>query len=102
MKKKLFPILFLLIGYCPILLIGQDAITFYDFSDDADVVYIRNCHGSGFLDLDNDGYDDIFIVHNTSVGGLQGLPHVMLLNHQDDTFLNLTYAWGVEGYDQSA
>ena len=57
-----------------------------------------NTHGSGFFDYDNDGWDDIFVVHNTSEGDFQNLPHTLLRNLANGTFVNTTQAAGVQGY----
>jgi hypothetical protein len=57
-----------------------------------------NTHGSGFFDIDADGYDDIFVVHNTSIGEYVHLPNTLLKNLTYGMFQNVTDAAGVQGY----
>jgi hypothetical protein len=57
-----------------------------------------NTHGSGFFDVDADGYDDIFVVQNTSIGEYTHLPNTFLKNLTYGMFQNNTNAAGVQGY----
>jgi len=57
-----------------------------------------NTHGSGFFDVDGDGWDDIFVVHNTSQGDYVHLPNTLLKNLTTGVFQNITDAAGVQGY----
>ena len=57
-----------------------------------------NTHGSGFFDADQDGWDDIFVVHNTSLGEYVHLPNTLLKNPTTGIFHNITDAAGVAGY----
>jgi hypothetical protein len=57
-----------------------------------------NTHGSGFFDIDADGWDDIFVVHNTSLGEYTNLPNTLLKNLTYGMFQNITDAAAVQGY----
>jgi hypothetical protein len=62
-------------------------------------VVVCNTHGSGFIDYNNDGWDDVFVVHNTSEGNWVDLPHTLLRNRQNlGKFVNVTDSAGVAGY----
>jgi hypothetical protein len=57
-----------------------------------------NTHGSGFFDADQNGWDDIFVVHNSSLGEYVHLPNTLLKNLTTGIFQNVTDAAGVQGY----
>lgn len=80
------------------LLIAQ--IYFYDVTDSTGTKVQCDVHGSGFFDYDGDGWDDIFVVSNISVGPYASmkLPHVLLKNLGNGTFINVTQEAGVAGY----
>jgi hypothetical protein len=60
-------------------------------------VVVCNAHGSGFFDYNSDGWDDIYVVHNTSVGPYQNLDNTLLKNLQNGQFSNVTQEVGCAG-----
>lgn len=80
-------------------LAGSGPFHFTDVGLATNTVVVCNTHGSGFVDYNNDGWDDIFVVHNTSEGNWVNLPHTLLKNPKNlGLFENVTAAAGVEGY----
>jgi hypothetical protein len=91
------------IGLCLSLLCAPSAVRaaihFTDVGLATNTVVVSNTHGSGFVDYNNDGWDDIFVVHNTSEGNWINLPHTLLKNPKNlGLFENVTTAAGVAGY----
>jgi len=79
-------------------------ILFHDVSDSTGTKVQCDVHGSGFFDYDGDGWDDIFVVSNISVGPYadttkgQAPPHTLLKNLGNGRFTNVARDAGVEGY----
>jgi enediyne biosynthesis protein E4 len=72
-------------------------ISFRDVGDSTNSVVRVNLHGSGFFDYNGDGWDDIFVVHNSSVGAWRSFPHALLRNERNGRFLNVTDQAGCPG-----
>jgi enediyne biosynthesis protein E4 len=73
------------------------AQTFYDVGAYSNTQVECNVHGTGFFDYNNDGWDDIFVVHNTSLGQYVDLDNTLLKNMGNGWFSNVTVAAGVQG-----
>jgi hypothetical protein len=77
-------------------------IHFQDVGVSAGVETGYNSHGSGFFDYNNDGYADLFIVHNVSVIPEDEREHGFFENQGNGTFTYVTDQAGVGGYYTSA
>ena len=87
----------ILLAFC---VAGGSALTAQSFYDVGAVTYTQvesNVHATGFFDYNNDGWDDIYVVHNTSLGPYADLPNTLLKNLGNGRFSNVTAAAGVEG-----
>jgi hypothetical protein len=73
-------------------------ISFTNIGESSHTRFACNPHGSGFFDATGDGWDDVFIVENSSVGGYLHLPHMLLKNMRSGIFENIAAQAGVEGY----
>ena len=73
-------------------------VTFTNIGESSGTMLACNPHGSGFFDATGDGWDDVFIVENTSVGPYLHLPHVLFKNLATGLFTNIAAQAGVEGY----
>jgi hypothetical protein len=73
-------------------------ITFTNIGAASGTALACNPHGSGFFDATGDGWDDVFIVENTSTSQFRHLPNVLLKNPGDGLFQNITEQAGIEGY----
>lgn len=80
------------------LLVAQ--IRFVDVADATGTKVQCDVHGSGFFDYDGDGWEDIFVVSNISVGPYTSLklPHVLLKNLGNGQFTDVAESAGVKGY----
>lgn len=90
----------LLMGLCESSVFAQSLVFYNQGSYTGTLVYC-NVHGSGFFDYDNDGWDDIFVVQNTSEGTYTYLPNTLLKNDGRGGlghFTNVTEKAGVVGY----
>jgi hypothetical protein len=76
-------------------LFGQ--IYFYDVGYWTGTQVACNTHGSGFFDYNGDGWDDIYVVHNTSLGGYIDLDNTLLKNLGNQHFQNVTQEAGAAG-----
>ncbi|MBN2201744.1 VCBS repeat-containing protein [bacterium] len=72
-------------------------ITFEDVGESTNSVVRVNLHGSGFFDYNGDGWDDIFVVHNSSVGSWRSFPHALLENQKNGRFIDVAEQAGVQG-----
>ncbi|MDM7924579.1 MAG: FG-GAP-like repeat-containing protein [bacterium] len=78
-------------------------ISFSDVGESTNSVVRVNLHGSGFFDYNGDGWDDIFVVHNSSVGSWRSFPHALLENQKNGSFIDVADRAGVQGlFTQSA
>lgn len=73
-------------------------IVFTDVGSSTNTTVICNTHGSGFFDYNNDGWDNIYVVHNTSGGEYVNLDNTLLKNLRNNTFINVAREAGVAGY----
>ena len=84
-------ILFLMLGHT---LAQAQALFFQNVASSAGVNSQKWGHGVGFLDYNNDGRLDIYVVHNLQ-------PNSLFHNNGNGTFTNVAKQAGVEGSDQS-
>jgi enediyne biosynthesis protein E4 len=77
--------------------LSLSAQSFYDVGSATNTQVECNVHGSGFFDFNNDGWDDIYVVHNTSLGAYSNLPNTLLKNMGNGWFTNVSFKAGVEG-----
>jgi len=84
-------------AYCVLLAQSASAQTFYDVGSSSNTQVECNTHGSGFFDYNNDGWDDIYVVHNTSMGSYIDLDNTLLKNLGNGWFSNVTNEAGVRG-----
>jgi hypothetical protein len=73
------------------------AQTFYDVGSATNTQVECNVHGTGFFDYDNDGWDDIYVVHNTSLGAYYDIENTLLKNMGNGWFTNVTAEARVPG-----
>ncbi len=73
-------------------------VTFTNIGESSGTLLALNPHGSGFFDATGDGWDDVFIVANTSVGLYDHLPHALFKNLTTGLFENIAAQAGVGGY----
>jgi hypothetical protein len=78
------------------------AQVFQEYGTISNTNLVLNPHGSGFFDYNGDGWDDIFVVENSTSSRkrLNYLPHALLKNSGIPSydFTNVTYQAGVQGY----
>ncbi len=93
------PWLTAMLGIFISMLFGQTRaqITFEDVGESTNSVVRVNLHGSGFFDYNGDGWDDIFVVHNSSIGSWRSFPHALLENQKDGRFIDVAGQAGVQG-----
>jgi hypothetical protein len=72
-------------------------ITFTDVGESTNSVVRVNLHGSGFFDCDGDGWDDIYVVHNSSLGSWRSFPNALLKNLRNNRFEDIAEAAGCQG-----
>lgn len=97
MKKHFILLCTLIMGLWAVHGFGQQFPVFYNQGIYTNTLVYCNIHGSGFFDYNNDGWDDIFVVHNTSEGPYQNLPNTLLKNSGQRYFTNVTEQAGVVG-----
>jgi enediyne biosynthesis protein E4 len=86
-----------LLACCAVLAQTASGQYFYDVGSSTGTQVECNTHGSGFFDYNNDGWDDIYVVHNTSMGGYVDLDNTLLKNLGNGYFSNATAEAGVQG-----
>lgn len=72
-------------------------ITFADVGESTNSVVRVNLHGSGFFDADADGWDDVYVVHNSSLGAWRSFPNALLKNLRNNRFEDIAEASGCQG-----
>jgi hypothetical protein len=82
---------------CAVLVQSSFAQSFYDVGSYTGTQVECNTHGSGFFDYNNDGWDDIYVVHNTSESHYVDLNNTLLKNTGNGWFTNVTVEAGVLG-----
>ena len=92
--------LFVLAALLPFIQPLSGQIVFEDVGLSSNTTVICNTHGSGFFDYNHDGWDDIYVVHNTSLGPYQNLDNTLLRNRGNGTFENATQAAGAAGHQK--
>ncbi len=85
------------IGCLPVLRPAQAQITFQDAGESTNSIVRVNLHGSGFFDADGDGWDDIYVVHNSSLGAWRSFPNALLKNLRNNRFEDVAEAAGCQG-----
>jgi enediyne biosynthesis protein E4 len=78
-------------------------ITFTDVGESTNSVVRVNLHGSGFFDYNGDGWDDIYVVHNSSISAWRTFPNALLENRKNGRFTDVAEQTGCQGLlNQSA
>ncbi len=85
------------ICFGPVVGPASGQITFSDMGESTNSVVRVNLHGSGFFDADGDGWDDIYVVHNSSLGSWRSFPNAMLKNLRNNRFEDVAEAAGCQG-----
>jgi enediyne biosynthesis protein E4 len=96
-RRSFMKIRICMLACCALLVQSSSAQSFYDVGAYSNTQVECNTHGSGFFDYNNDGWDDIYVVHNTSLGHYIDLDNTLLKNLGNGWYSNVTFAAGVSG-----